>query len=91
MLQVALAQVRTHARRFIAVGLAVMLGVGFLSATLMVGGTTNATLQNSVGAGYAASDLVVTSSQSALPANILDTICGWRFRRLRAAAGLRGA
>ncbi len=63
MLQVALAQVRTHARRFVAVGLAVMLGVAFLSATLMVGATTTASLTRSVGAPYAAADLVVTGDQ----------------------------
>ena len=60
MLQVALAQLRIHARRFVAVGLAVMLGVGFLAATLMVSGTTQATLQQSIGATYAKADLVVT-------------------------------
>lgn len=41
-------------------GLAVILGVGFLSATLMVSGTTQATLQQSIGATYAKADLVVT-------------------------------
>ena len=61
MLQVALAQVRVHARRFLAVGLAVMLGVAFLSATLMVGATTKASLQESIGASYAGADLVVTA------------------------------
>lgn len=61
MLQVALAQVRTHARRFLAVGLAVMLGVAFLSATLMVGATTKASLGESIGASYAKADLVVTA------------------------------
>ncbi|MHA7281881.1 ABC transporter permease [Arthrobacter sp. TMS2-4] len=61
MLQVALAQVRVHARRFLAVGLAVMLGVAFLSATLMVGATTRASLQESIGASYANADLVVTA------------------------------
>ncbi|WP_019483041.1 FtsX-like permease family protein [Arthrobacter sp. TB 23] len=69
MLQVALAQLRIHARRFVAVGLAVMLGVGFLAATLMVSGTTQATLQQSIGATYAKADLVVTvgdGGQSAL-------------------------
>lgn len=69
MLQVALAQLRINARRFVAVALAVMLGVGFLSATLMVSGTTQATLQQSIGATYAKADLVVTvrdNGQSAL-------------------------
>lgn len=54
-----------HARRFVAVGLAVMLGVGFLSATLMVSGTTQASLQQSLGATYAKADLVVTLDEGA--------------------------
>lgn len=62
MLTVALSQVARHARRYIAVGLAVMLGVGFLAATLMVGGTTTATLQNSIGTEYAKADLVVSDT-----------------------------
>ncbi|WP_323958692.1 FtsX-like permease family protein [Arthrobacter sp. JZ12] len=61
MLTVALSQVARHSRRYIAVGLAVMLGVGFLAATLMVGGTTTATLQNSIGAEYSKADLVVSN------------------------------
>lgn len=61
MLTVALSQVARHARRYIAVALAVILGVGFLAATLMVGATTTATLQNSIGTEYAKADLVVTS------------------------------
>ncbi|GAA1341045.1 ABC transporter permease [Arthrobacter roseus] len=61
MLQIALSQLRTHYRRFLAVALAVILGVGFLSATLMVGGTTTASLQNSIGATYAKADLVINS------------------------------
>ncbi len=63
MLQVALAQVRVHARRFIAVGLAVMLGVAFVSAALTVGATTKATLGASIGAPYAKADLVVSGPE----------------------------
>ncbi len=66
MLTVALSQVARHGRRYIAVGLAVMLGVGFLAATLMVGGTTTATLQNSIGTEYSKADLVV-SDENGLP------------------------
>lgn len=65
VLTVALSQVARHARRYIAVGLAVMLGVGFLAATLMVGGTTTATLQNSIGTEYAKADLVVSDVNGA--------------------------
>lgn len=75
MLQVALAQVRVHARRFIAVGLAVMLGVAFLSATLMVSATTNASLGQSIGASYAKAGLVVAGRDgSSVPAAVADEL-----------------
>src|SRR3954470_3409955 len=63
MLQVALAQVRQHARRFVAVGLAVMMAVGFLTATLMVNASTEASLANSIGAGFRNADLVVSAGE----------------------------
>lgn len=59
MLKVALAQLNAHKRRFIAVTLAVMLGVGFLSATLLVRSSTQATLEASIGAAYPAGAIVV--------------------------------
>ena len=62
MLKVALAQLKTHARRFIAVGLAVVISVAFLSATLMVNGSTEASLGNTLGAGYRNADLVVRAA-----------------------------
>ncbi|UVJ38156.1 ABC transporter permease [Arthrobacter sp. CJ23] len=60
MLRVALSQLSTHARRFIAVGLAVMLSVAFLSTTLMVGASTQASLGASLGEAYRKADLVAT-------------------------------
>lgn len=75
MLTVALSQVARHSRRYIAVGLAVMLGVGFLAATLMVGGTTTATLQNSIGTEYAKADLVVSDANgNTLPADVAERV-----------------
>ncbi|MHA7207560.1 ABC transporter permease [Arthrobacter sp. MDT1-65] len=75
MLQLAFAQVRVHARRFVAVGLAVMLGVAFLSATLMVGATTNASIGRSIGAAYAKADLVVTGRDGVdIPADVVDRL-----------------
>ena len=75
MLQVALAQLRVHARRFIAVGLAVMLGVAFLSATLMVSATTKASLAQSIGASYARADLVITGADGGdLSADAVDNL-----------------
>ncbi|WP_049829945.1 hypothetical protein [Arthrobacter sp. RIT-PI-e] len=70
VLQVALAQVRTNARRFVAVGLAVILGVSFLSAPLMAGSTTTASLTRSVGASSAAADLVVTNQYGWVPPGV---------------------
>ncbi|MFJ5958544.1 ABC transporter permease [Paenarthrobacter sp. NPDC092416] len=61
MLRVALSQLKTQYRRFVAIGLAVMLSVMFLSATLMVGASTNASLGASVGEAYRHADLVATS------------------------------
>ena len=60
MLQLALANLKTHARRFIAVSLAVMIGTAFLAATLMVNSSTTASLQRSLGEAYSTADLVVT-------------------------------
>ncbi|WP_422390832.1 ABC transporter permease [Arthrobacter sp. N1] len=77
MLQVALAQIRMHARRFVAVGLAVVLGVAFLSATLMVNATTNASLRESIGASYARADLVVTGLDGTpVPADAVAPLAG---------------
>ena len=59
MLQVALAQVRLNARRFIAVSLAVMIAVGFLTATLLINSSSKASLVQSVGQSYRNADLVL--------------------------------
>ncbi|MFK0038742.1 ABC transporter permease [Paenarthrobacter sp. NPDC090517] len=61
MLRVALSQLTTHFRRFLAIGLAVMLSVMFLSSTLMVGASTNASLGASIGEAYRNADVVATS------------------------------
>ncbi|MET4061192.1 putative ABC transport system permease protein [Arthrobacter sp. UYP6] len=64
MLQVALAQVRLNARRFIAVSLAVLIAVGFLTSTLIINSSSKASLTQSVGQGYRNADLVVTAQTS---------------------------
>ncbi|MEB7504629.1 ABC transporter permease [Arthrobacter koreensis] len=61
MLQVALAQVRLNARRFVAVGVAVMIAVGFLTATLIINASSKASLTQSVGESFRNADLVVSS------------------------------
>lgn len=58
-----MSQVTTHFRRFIAIGLAVMLSVMFLAATLMVGASTTASLGASIGEAYRKADLVATSAE----------------------------
>lgn len=58
MLHVALANIKTYARRYIAVVLAVAIGTAFLAATLAVNSSTRATLKNSLGESYKNADLV---------------------------------
>ncbi len=59
MLQLALANLKTYSRRFIAVTLAVMIGTAFLAATLMVNASATETLKNSIGSSYANADLII--------------------------------
>lgn len=58
MLHVALSNIKTYARRYIAVVLAVAIGTAFLAATLAVNSSTQATLKNSLGDSYKSADLV---------------------------------
>ncbi|GHD08254.1 FtsX-like permease family protein [Zhihengliuella salsuginis] len=58
MLTLALANIRTYARRLIAVVLAVLIGTAFLAATLMVNASTTASLERSIGESYQDADLV---------------------------------
>ncbi|MCC3280781.1 hypothetical protein [Arthrobacter caoxuetaonis] len=62
MLQVALAQVRLNARRFIAVAVAVTIAVGFLTATLIINSSSKASLTQSVGQSFRNADLVVSAN-----------------------------
>ena len=64
MLHVALANIKTYARRYIAVILAVAIGTAFLAATLAVSTSTTATLKNSLGDTYKNADLVAFPGQS---------------------------
>lgn len=74
MLRVALSQLTTHARRFIAVGLAVMLSVAFLSTTLMVSASTQASLGASVGETYRKADLIASPGQAPLEQGALTSV-----------------
>ncbi len=62
MLQVALAQVRLNARRFIAVSLAVLIAVGFLTATLIINSSSKASLAQSVGESYRNADVILNGA-----------------------------
>lgn len=72
MLQVALAQVRLNARRFIAVSLAVLIAVGFLTATLIINSSSKASLTQSVGEGYRNADLVLNGNLYRADPVVLD-------------------
>lgn len=76
MLRVALSQLTTHARRFIAVGLAVMLSVAFLSTTLMVSASTQASLGASVGETYRKADLIASPGTAPLEQEAIASVSG---------------
>ncbi|MBO1900516.1 FtsX-like permease family protein [Leucobacter weissii] len=65
MLRVVLANIRAHRARLVAVSLAVLLAVAFMSATLILGSSMRATLQHSLGQDYAQADLVVVEDPEA--------------------------
>ncbi|TAP25979.1 ABC transporter permease [Arthrobacter sp. S41] len=67
MLHVALSNIKTYARRYIAVVLAVAIGTAFLAATLAVNSSTQATLKNSLGESYKNADLVAYSDPNLDP------------------------
>lgn len=76
MLRVALSQLTTHARRFIAVGLAVMLSVAFLSTTLMVSASTQASLGASVGETYRKADFIASPGTAPLVQAAITSVSG---------------
>lgn len=55
----ALIQLRAHARRLLAVALAIMLGIAFLTATLLFGRVLDETFRNTIGSEYRNIDIVV--------------------------------
>ena len=65
MLRLALSQVRDQPRRYLAVLLAIAVGVMFLAASLLVGSSTTATLRNSLAADFSSADLVVLADDPA--------------------------
>jgi putative ABC transport system permease protein len=84
-LRTALSQIRFHPGRFVAVTLAVVLGVGFVAATLVFSATYRATLADRVTAPYRGADLIVT------PADDGGGTPGDLVERLWAVPGVRYA
>ena len=75
MLQISLSQLKTHSRRFIAITMAVLLAVAFLSATLMVNASSKASLKSSLGEAYASADLVVSpAGNDPLPLSAVQAV-----------------
>jgi putative ABC transport system permease protein len=59
--QLTLATLRSHTARYVAGGLAIVLGVAFVTAALLVSGSARAAMTRAVGAQYARADVVVFS------------------------------
>ncbi|WP_146361585.1 ABC transporter permease [Arthrobacter yangruifuii] len=91
MLQVALAQVRLNARRFIAVSLAVLIAVGFLTATLIINSSSKASLTQSVGEAYRNADLLVTTDMYSADAAVLDEDTAAQVRDTPGVEGIYAA
>ncbi|MDN3904164.1 ABC transporter permease [Arthrobacter sp. YD2] len=87
MLQVALAQVRLNARRFIAVSLAVLIAVGFLTATLIINSSSKASLTQSVGQSYRNADLILNGNLFRSDPLVLDEDTAAIVRDLPGVAG----
>lgn len=74
MLRLALSQVRDQPRRYVAVLLAIAVGVMFLAASMLVGSSTTATIRNSLAADVATADLVVLADDPATLAAALADV-----------------
>lgn len=63
MISVALAEIRVHWARFLAVGLGIALAAGFVASTLIINSSLQASLRESVGHTFSQADLVVVPAQ----------------------------
>ena len=70
------ASLRHQSRQFLAPGLAVVLGVAFVAATLVLTGTMNASIRDAVAGQYSSYSAVVTppKGEQTLPAGVADRI-----------------
>ncbi|SDS23758.1 FtsX-like permease family protein [Actinopolymorpha singaporensis] len=85
MRRMILAALRGHAGRYVAGGLAIMLGVAFVATALMVLSSAQAAMAQAAGAQYARADLVVTGSAEPITPAAVD-----RLGRLDGVAGVAG-
>ena len=63
MIAVALAEIRIHWARFLAVGLGIALAAGFVASTLIINSSLQTSLRDSVGHTFSQADLVVVPEQ----------------------------
>lgn len=63
MIAVALAEIRIHWARFLAVGLGIALAAGFVASTLIISSSLQASLKESVGHTFSEADLVIVPGQ----------------------------
>ena len=74
MRRMILAALRGHAGRYVAGGLAIMLGVTFVATALMVTNSASAAMEEGVAAQYARTDLVVSGGSEPLTPAILGKV-----------------
>lgn len=63
MIAVALAQIRIHWARFLAIGLGIALAAGFVATTLIINSSLQDSLEHAVGRSFEKSDLTVMPSR----------------------------
>ncbi len=85
MRRMILSALRGHAGRYVAGGLAIMLGVAFVATALMVLSSAQAAMAQAAGAQYARADLVVTNAAGPITPAVVD-----RLARLDGVAGAAG-
>ncbi|MBM7791354.1 ABC transporter permease [Tenggerimyces flavus] len=76
MRTVVLASIKGHGRRYVAGMLAIVLGVGFVAAALMVLSSANSALTKAAGAPFVKADLVVSANGDSLDENKVTKVDG---------------
>lgn len=74
MLRSTLSQLRAHVGRVVAAGIAIVLGVAFIAATLIFTGTIEKSLEDSVAAQARLADVVVTPDQGFFEDDTVDKV-----------------